>query len=176
MTAARRPLQIDHPDGTVVLTPLPERGPEWGRITVTMADPEIFSPLRELDTDQPDDLLRLIVKAKGPAYLCDELSREANPDYVERHLRHAITGYVEPSRLKGSRILDFGSGAGASTMCLHRITDAAEIVGIELVDSFIDVARRRPLVRRGGAPGAARARLCRDGRDAAQRGSGPDLH
>src|SRR6185503_12011679 len=66
-----------------------------------------------------------------------------DPRYVEHALRHEVLGYVEPAAFAGKRILDFGCGSGSSTLVLGRLLPPCEIVGIELEDKLLDIARMR---------------------------------
>ena len=54
-----------------------------------------------------------------------------------------MLAYLPESAFKGKRVLDFGSGSGASTMVLARMLPGAEIVGVELRDDFVELARHR---------------------------------
>lgn len=93
-------------------------------------------------TSYPPALIREIVATKR-AYVCDEIMREEDPSYVEHALRHEVLGYVEPAEFAGKRVLDFGCGAGASTMVLSRLLPGCELVGIELQERLLKLARLR---------------------------------
>lgn len=93
-------------------------------------------------TAYPLELIRLIHSAKG-LYVCDEIMREESPRYVERSLRHEVFAYVDPAAFAGKRLLDFGCGSGASTLVLGRLLPPCEIVGIELEEKLLAVARAR---------------------------------
>lgn len=97
---------------------------------------------RHWNTSYPLDLIREIHSYKG-LYLCDEIMREEDPDYVERYLRHEVLGYLEAADFRGSRVLDFGCGSGASTMVLGRMLPACEIVGVEMDERLLRIARKR---------------------------------
>jgi 2-polyprenyl-3-methyl-5-hydroxy-6-metoxy-1,4-benzoquinol methylase len=99
-------------------------------------------PRRRWDTAYPIELIRQIHECKG-VYTCDEIMREEDPDYVERYLRHEVLGYVDAARFAGKRVLDFGCGSGASTMVLSRLLPGCEIVGIELEEKLLRIARLR---------------------------------
>lgn len=93
-------------------------------------------------TSYPLSLIREIHAAKGLT-VCQEIMREDDPRLVEHAFRHAILGYVDASEFAGKRILDFGCGAGASTMVLARLLPPCEIVGIELEEKELRLARLR---------------------------------
>ena len=94
-------------------------------------------------TRYPDELIQAVLAVRPLTYLCDELARDEDPTYVERYLRYAMLGYVEEGRFAGKRLLDFGCGAGASTMVLCRMLPHTEIVGVELVEENLAVAKAR---------------------------------
>ena len=93
-------------------------------------------------TAYPLALIYEIHAAKGP-YVCDEIMREEDPRYVERAIRHEVLGYVDVADFAGKRILDFGCGAGASTLVMSRLLPPCEIVGVELQERLVQLARRR---------------------------------
>jgi 2-polyprenyl-3-methyl-5-hydroxy-6-metoxy-1,4-benzoquinol methylase len=98
---------------------------------------------RTCETTYPDELLRRLVELRGLAWVCDEIARDEDPDYLERALRVAVLGHVPADELAGARMLDFGCGAGASTLILGRMLPRTEVVGIELQEHLLDVARER---------------------------------
>ncbi|MBA2621199.1 MAG: class I SAM-dependent methyltransferase [Acidobacteria bacterium] len=127
---------------------------EKGKATITEKDDGIklikvqsydghFVPIKSCRTVYPLSLIELIFRIKGSGYLCDEICRETNPDYVQRDLKKDLTAYFTKKEFTGKRILDFGSGSGASTMILSRMFPDAEIVGIELEEKLLDIARAR---------------------------------
>jgi 2-polyprenyl-3-methyl-5-hydroxy-6-metoxy-1,4-benzoquinol methylase len=93
-------------------------------------------------TAYPIDLIQEIHSAKD-LYVCDEIMREESPRYVEHSLRHEVLSYLEPAEFAGKRILDFGCGSGASVMVLSRLLPPCEIVGIELEEKLLNIARLR---------------------------------
>ncbi|HEY5930146.1 MAG TPA: class I SAM-dependent methyltransferase [Burkholderiales bacterium] len=105
---------------------------------------------RHWETGYPMELIRAIHRCKG-LYLCDEIMREEDPDYVERYLRHEVLGYVEAEQFRGKRVLDFRCGSGASTMVLGRMLPPCELIGVEMDDRLLGIARMRAtLFRRDG--------------------------
>jgi SAM-dependent methyltransferase len=100
-------------------------------------------PVGSCVTTYPDDLLRHLVAVRGLAWVCDEIARDEDPDYLERILRVALLGHAAEGEFVGARLLDFGCGAGASTLILGRMLPETEVVGIELEDRLLDVARAR---------------------------------
>jgi 2-polyprenyl-3-methyl-5-hydroxy-6-metoxy-1,4-benzoquinol methylase len=95
------------------------------------------------ETSYPPELIEAILASTGPGWLCDEIRRDEDPHYVERSLRLALLAYVDESAFAGKRLLDFGCGSGASSFVLARMFPTAEIVGVEIVESFVEVANKR---------------------------------
>ena len=124
--------------GGLRVTPLPD-----GRSRVEVdAPPGMAGAPRAWTTRYPPDLVREIHATKG-LYVCDEIMREEDPDYVERAIRREVLAYVEPREFAGRRVLDFGCGAGASTLVMGRLLPAREIVGVELQERLLRLARLR---------------------------------
>ena len=131
---------IDHPEGRVFVEPLASGR---NRVRVELRDADTFAPSLSWDTSYPVPLIERVLGVKGPAWLCDEIKRDEDPGYVERHVRHEILGYFGEEAFSGKTILDFGCGCGSSTMVLARILPAAAICGVELRDDYISVATHR---------------------------------
>ncbi len=115
---------------------------ERRRVEIEPLDPSVLVPFTSCTTSLPTDVIERFLEQKG-GNVCDELRRGEDPDYLEADLRVALLSYVPPDRLAGARILDFGSGAGASTMILARMFPSAEITTVELDPSLVDLSRLR---------------------------------
>jgi 2-polyprenyl-3-methyl-5-hydroxy-6-metoxy-1,4-benzoquinol methylase len=102
-----------------------------------------FIPTKTCETNYPLNLIGLIFEIKGSSYLCDEIRRDVDPNYVQRDLEMDLTGYFTKQDFVGKKILDFGCGSGASTMILSRMYPDAEIVGVELDESLLKIAEAR---------------------------------
>ena len=132
---------ITHDKGRVEVRSLPDGRRE---LTVVDEEPGTFISRRTCTTSYPEPLIERLFEVKGPGYLCDEILRDEDPAYVELFLRYGLLGFVSEEEFAGARVLDFGSGSGASTAVMARMfPDAAEIVGSELVPEFIEIARMR---------------------------------
>ncbi len=131
---------LEHRDGKVFVDSLPN-----GRrkIDVELLDPATFSPSLTCESNYPDELLAIILEIKGPAWICDELARDEDPGYVLKHLETEMRAFFRFEDVAGKRILDFGCGSGASTMCLAKLFPESEIVGVELESDLLKVARGR---------------------------------
>ena len=131
---------LTHPDGDVQIEELPNGR---RRLTVHLTNAASFMPSGSCETAYPLDLIQAILAVKGPAYLCDEILRDENDAYVRLSLERDLRGYFDLAWFDDKRLLDFGSGAGASTMSLAKLFPRAEIVGIEVDQRLLTLAQRR---------------------------------
>lgn len=113
------------------------------RIVAIPNKPDIFVAKTVCETTYTLDLIHLIYEVKGPAWLCDEIIREGNGSRTGFLIQKAILAYVPESSLRGKRILDFGCGAGSSTMWFARLFPESEIVGVDLEERLLQIARQR---------------------------------
>ena len=75
-------------------------------------------------------------------WLCENLARYDDPDYIQKQLGMQIKAYVDPAEFRGKRLLDFGCGTGASTFSMAAMFPETEFVGVELSSSRIELAQR----------------------------------
>ena len=106
------------------------------------ARPHGAAPSRCL-TAYPVGLIEAIVEVKGVAWVCDEISRDEDPESIQRFFENDFLPYVSPAEFDGKRILDFGCGSGSSTMVLARMFPNSRIVGLELSPEYLKIARAR---------------------------------
>jgi len=137
-SASQSTTRLDHPEGCVSIEELGR-----GRRRIRVEDSTTFISTSEWETAYPVDLITLILNVKGSSYLCDEIRREEDPNYVRLFLRYSLLGFVPEEQFQGARILDFGSGSGASTAILSGMFPSAHVVGVELLPEFIEIARAR---------------------------------
>jgi len=137
--ATHRPTTLDHPEGDVRIEPTGARR----RLTVVPHDARDYIHVPTHVTSYPIELIREILHAKGPSYVCDEIMRHEDPAYLARHLIATIVGHVDPAAFAGKRLLDFGCGAGASTTILANLLPRTHIVGVELSPQYLAVAEAR---------------------------------
>ena len=97
----------------------------------------------EWATHYSDELVQVILNAKGPGSLCDEIRRDEDPHYLRPHLALTVAAHVDPAELAGAEVLDFGCGAGASTVILSQLLPASRITGVELRATNLEIARAR---------------------------------
>ena len=100
------------------------------------------SPSLAIETAYPPELIASVLDVKGPAWLCDEIRRDEDPTYVSHFLAESILSYVAPESLSG-RLLELGSGAGASSLNLRRLLPELQVVGVELLADHVGLARSR---------------------------------
>lgn len=131
-------IELASEGGIVGLEPLP--GDCW-RISVR-PKPGLEVRANRWVSRYPLSLIQEIQATKG-LYVCDEIMREEDPRYVEHYLRHEMLGYLEPQAFRSKRVLDFGCGSGASSVVLSRILPECEIVGVELAERLLRIARLR---------------------------------
>ncbi len=129
---------LTHPDASI-------RVEEDNKKYVISVEPRdgLFVPTKEWVTDYPLDLIEEVLRVKGPGSLCDEIRRDEDPRYVQHDLHWDILSYAAREDFVGRRVLDFGSGSGASSMVLARMFPEANIVGVELVPEFVELAQHR---------------------------------
>lgn len=131
-------------DGSVEIRPLSN-----GRFNVTLipVDRDVFVPLVSCETSLPPEVVASFLNDSF-AWLCDSLSRHDDSEYVKRALSKQLLAYFDPSDFRGKRLLDFGCGSGASTLCMAAMFPETEVVGVELKASSVELARKVLAVRR----------------------------
>jgi len=134
------PLTLEHPDACIRIEELP---PGRRLLSVRPRTDRATFPPASWQTAYSPALIESILRAKGPAALIDEICRDEDPAYVQACLQADLFCYVPPDRFARRRLLDFGCGAGASSLILARLLPHAAITGIDLDDRFLDLARAR---------------------------------
>jgi 2-polyprenyl-3-methyl-5-hydroxy-6-metoxy-1,4-benzoquinol methylase len=135
---------LRHRDGEVLVEEIAE---DRRRVSAVMTDPASAPARATWDTAYSPELIASVFEVKGPAWVCDEIMREEDAGYVERSVRLAVLGYVDEEAFAGKRVLDLGSGCGSSSLVLARLLPDTEIVGVELVEEFVELARKRAAFR-----------------------------
>lgn len=139
-TAAAGSTTLERPDAVVRIRDL---GQGRRLVRVEPRRPDLYIHRAEWETSYPDALIETILDVKGPGYLCDEIMRDEDPSYVRRHLDLTVLAHVDPEELRGKRVLDFGCGAGASTVILSRLLPGSVLVGVELSEGNLRIAQAR---------------------------------
>jgi len=131
---------MEHPEASVSI----EDTTGGKRVIVVEPKVRFVMAFQTWETAYSLDLIAHVLQVKGPADLCDEIMRDEDPLYVQHALWWDLLSYVAPDAFAGRRVLDFGSGSGASTMALARmLPESAEIVGVELGPKQVELARHR---------------------------------
>ncbi len=131
---------INHADGELHIEELPEGR---RRLTIKCSDSSTYVPLQTCETSYPPALIELTLKVQGLPWLCDAISRDEDPQVVKEELEANLFEFFAPEAFIGKRLLDFGCGAGSSTMCLARLLPQTEIVGVELDRKLNELAEAR---------------------------------
>jgi ubiquinone/menaquinone biosynthesis C-methylase UbiE len=122
-----------------------KRGDSLKELQLTATSPdlkEIPEHLRSCQTNYDFPLIEAIFRQKK-LWTCDEIRRDTEPEYVERLLYHTIVCHVLAEQVNGSEILDFGCGAGASTVILKRLFPQAVITGVDMDRDLLNLANER---------------------------------
>jgi 2-polyprenyl-3-methyl-5-hydroxy-6-metoxy-1,4-benzoquinol methylase len=145
---------ISHPSSVDAHGARPRGGPvsfsasfRWAALTHKLPTPFLTRRLRLCHAPPPmhtypPALAEKIREIRGD-WFDDEIRRETDPDHVEHYLRTALFSFCEQQDFDGARILDFGSGAGASTIVLSRLLPRASFVGVDLDERLVALARER---------------------------------
>ena len=133
-------ITLEHSEGRVLVE---EVGPGRRRISVELVDSSVFVPYSSAETDYSIELIEQILAFRGPAMLCYSILRAEDPSHLLEPLRQYTLGYVDESELEEKRLLDFGCGSGSSTVALASLFPRTEIIGIDLIEGNIAVARAR---------------------------------
>jgi predicted O-methyltransferase YrrM len=138
-----QPTILTAAEGSVEVLLLPN-----GRFKVTLKphDRNAFIPRANCETSLPLDVIAAFLNTSF-ARLCDSLARHDDPEYVKRVVGKQLLAYVAASDFRGKRLLDFGCGSGASTLCMGAMLPDTEVVGVELNARNVELARRVLAVR-----------------------------
>jgi len=131
---------IEHKDAVIEVE---EKDSETRRVVVRMKDPRSYSPRLSCDTRYPLALIEAILQVKGPAWLCDEIARDEDTEYVQSDLMMSLLSYVSKGDFDGKLIMDFGCGSGASTVIIARTFPGCRVMGVELDEALLGIARLR---------------------------------
>jgi len=120
-----------------------ELGDDRRRVTLASGDARRPIPLNSCETAYPIELIERMARHGATEYLCAEIVREESELYLRLGLRHYLLSYVDESEFAGARVLDYGCGAGASTIVLASMFPQARITALGYYDELLDVARDR---------------------------------
>jgi 2-polyprenyl-3-methyl-5-hydroxy-6-metoxy-1,4-benzoquinol methylase len=107
-------------------------------------DTTIRVPHSPCVTNYPMELIRLIFEAYGAIYTCDEIERDIDETDAALDVRYSVLAHFGDELLsRPLRILDYGCGAGSSSLVLSRLFPFAHITGMDFVNQFLEIARLR---------------------------------
>ena len=128
---------IKHEDGDVCVTDLPNGR---RRLELLPRNSKVFISRKVCETSYSNELIASFLRLSGFSWLCDWIARDQDPTYLERSLRVSIFSFVPESSFRARRLLDFGCGAGASSVVSGRMLPETEIVGVELDTQLLELA------------------------------------
>jgi 2-polyprenyl-3-methyl-5-hydroxy-6-metoxy-1,4-benzoquinol methylase len=131
---------LDDPNGSLEVV---ELGNGRRQVMVNPRDPTVFVQTKSCETNYPVELIDEFRRVKGIAWVCDEIARDENPQYVQLFLRYGMLTHLPEHAFAGKRLLDFGCGCGGSTMILARMFPQTEIVGVDLAGELVSLAEQR---------------------------------
>ena len=131
---------LTHATGRLHLIPLME-GYEVRGIP---AEAGVVAPHSPCRTSYPLSLIQDILEYYGAAHTCDEISRDVDETEAALDVRHCVEAYFEDEVFQRKvRILDYGCGAGSSSVTLARLFPHAQILGVDFVLKLTVIARQR---------------------------------
>jgi 2-polyprenyl-3-methyl-5-hydroxy-6-metoxy-1,4-benzoquinol methylase len=132
---------LEDDQGRVHVTPLTD-----GRLQLSAeatAD-YVHPPHSPCVTDYTQELVERIFECYGSIYTCDEISRDVDNTEAALDVRYATIAYLDDAQMsKPLRILDYGCGAGSSTLALARLFPNADISGCDYAVRLLEIARMR---------------------------------
>lgn len=131
---------LEAPQAKINIEELPN---QKRKIVVKPSNSSLFISRSGIETNYSLELIESILKHKGASYLCDEIARDEDSYYIKTPLKYLILGHIEPEALKNKRLLDFGCGSGSSTVNLAQMFPDTEILGIELCEESLAIAKLR---------------------------------
>lgn len=132
--------QIKHKDALIRVEPI---GANKRKILVEPHDKRLFIAYKSCETSYDLPLIQEILSIKGPSYLCDEIMRDESPLYLQKSLHYSLLSYLPKSAFTNKKILDFGCGSGSSTMILKRMFADVSLVGVDLEERLLRLAKQR---------------------------------
>jgi SAM-dependent methyltransferase len=141
MTSPAQPVShtcLENEDGRCLID---ELSGGYRRVTVVPKRPDLVVPVSTCETSYPVWLIEEMLHVRGLGDLCDEIAREENE--CQRSITSLVSAYCTPIDLDGKRLLDFGCGAGASTVVLGRLFGTAEVIGVDLDRKRVALANAR---------------------------------
>lgn len=134
-------LSLEDEDGRIEVTRMPDGAHRVRAVPSEAASFDLNSPQT---TRYPTELIRKIFEAFGSLYTCQEIGRDTDETDAALDVRFSIGAYMDDAWMRRPmRVLDYGCGSGSSSMTLTRLLENAELVGMDYVPAFIEIARSR---------------------------------
>jgi 2-polyprenyl-3-methyl-5-hydroxy-6-metoxy-1,4-benzoquinol methylase len=132
-------VQLGSDQGQVVIRPEKDRS---FLVTLEPRDPSLFIPRLRCRTTFSPDLIEYLLERVGFPWLCECIARFEDPESVPGVLKSQVLSYFAAADFKGRRLLDFGCGAGASSLVLGAMLPETEVIGVELGPEKVEIASR----------------------------------
>ena len=137
-------IQIVKEDGIVEIRP---KGDAAFEIELLPRESNLYMPRKKCRTTFPLEMIHYWLERTDFAWLCERLSRHEDQTTIAAILRRQLFAYFSPEEFAGKKLLDFGSGSGASTLTIATMLPQTEIVGVELEAERIEIANRMKAYR-----------------------------
>ena len=111
----------------------------WIRGNHVMPGGSYHCPYSQFETQLSLPTLSKIASRKG-RFFREEIERSENPNYLQRKIEILLKEFG--IKLSHKKMLDFGCGAGASTLIFLRC-GATDVMGVEVNDTLLDIATSR---------------------------------
>jgi SAM-dependent methyltransferase len=131
---------LQRPDGNLVIE---ELGDNLRKLTAVPSSPNSYSSRTSCTTTYPLDLIELFLDSTGVAGVCEVIGRDSDPDSVATNIAELTAAYCDPTEIVHKTILDFGCGGGGSSVVLAKLFPQCQVVGIDLREDKIRLARAR---------------------------------
>lgn len=132
-------IQIVKDDGVIEIRP---KGDAAFEIELLPRRSNLYIPRKRCQTALPLEMIQYWLERTEFAWLCERLSRHEDQTTISAILKRQLFAYFSPEEFAGKKLLDFGSGSGASTLAIARMLPQTDIVGVELESDRIEIANR----------------------------------
>lgn len=126
-------------DGVVII----RQSDDFKNKITSFVNEGIYACDTNCETYYPLELIEKIAEVKGAAWVCNEINRDVNRDYIENSIKFDLFSYIPENEFRHKRLLDFGCGSGASSSIVARLLPHTEVIGVEFVKEYIDIALLR---------------------------------
>lgn len=128
------------PNGNIELEPS-----KSGRTRITLRPTRKsmlqYIPRPSCETSHPEEVPLFLEHGISFNWLCEAISRIEDPDYVLRAIQRQLFAFAFPQDFVGARVLDFGSGIGASALGMAELLPNSQITGLELHANLVGLGR-----------------------------------